>query len=321
MRKFLLSAFVICLFGFDSIAQQDPQFTQFMSDRLSINPGVAGSKDAICATLLGRKQWNNFSGAPTTALLNIDGPISSIKSGIGLSVFIDNLGQMNYTQARLSYAYHLKVTGATKLGMGLSLGLISSTIDPAWRAYDYADGDLVGTIGSGLGDPSIPQTGESSSLFDLALGFYLHNPKYYIGLSSTHLSEGDLENVKISMARHYYLMGGYDFELSSVFNLQPNVLAKTDGSSTQVDVNANVVYDDALWAGITYRLEDAIAPQVGYQYVSPDGKSTLRIGYSYDITTSNIKNYNDGSHEIMLNYCLKIEKPLPKRLYKNVRFL
>jgi type IX secretion system PorP/SprF family membrane protein len=116
-------------------------------------------------------------------------------------------------------------------------------------------------------------------------------------------------------------MGGYHFDLSPQFTLTPNVLAKTDLASTQFDGNVTVMYDNTIWLGATYRLEDAIAPMAGYQYTFPGGKSNLRIGYSYDITTSDIKNYSDGSHELMLSYCLTIAKPLPKRVYKNPRFL
>jgi type IX secretion system PorP/SprF family membrane protein len=188
-------------------------------------------------------------------------------------------------------------------------------------AYDYNDnGGNVG-IGTGINDPSIPQNSQSSSTFDASFGVYFSNPKYYVGLSATHLTQGGLDNLNYENARHYYLMAGYDFEISSVLNLQPNILAKTEASSFQFDGNVNLMYDNTLWVGVSYRLEDALAPQVGYQYVTDNGKNTLRAGYSYDVTTSDISNYSNGSHEIMLSYCFKIEKPLPKRVYKNVRFL
>lgn len=302
-------------------AQQDPQFTQFMYDRLSINPGFAGSQDAICATVIGRQQWSGFTGQPNTGLLNLSAPIKSIKSGIGLSMIYDEIGPQNSFNIRLSYAYHIKISGATKLSLGVGLGFISSALNPNWIAYDYNNSGVNTGIGSGLGDPSISQTSQTAGTFDASFGAYLYNPKYYVGVSAGHLNEGDLSEMNIQVKRHYYFMAGYHFALTPKLQLTPNILTKSDLSSTQLDVNATVMYDNKLWIGATYRLEDAIAPMAGYQYEFPSGKSTLRIGYSYDFTTSELNNYSSGSHELMLSYCLKISKPLPKRVYKNPRFL
>jgi type IX secretion system PorP/SprF family membrane protein len=323
MKKITLSIASLLIGSAALFGQQDPQFSQFMYDRLSINPGFAGSNDAICATLFGRQQWSGFSGQPNTALLNVSAPISSIKSGLGATVYLDEIGPQNTTAFRLSYAYHLKISGATKLGLGVSIGLLSSRLDNNWRAYDYDDdGNLTGGgLGSGIGDPSIPQGNERASTFDASFGAYLYNPKYYAGISVVHLNEGDLSNMNIKVARHLYFMAGYDFELTPMITLTPHVLAKTDLASTQGDVNATATYDNTFWLGVSYRLEDAIAPMAGYQYGFPDGKSTLRIGYSYDLTTSELNNYSSGSHELMLGYCYRLLKPLPKRIYKNPRFL
>lgn len=303
--------------------QQDPQFSQFMYDRLSVNPAFAGSKDAICATLIGRQQWSGLSGQPSTGLLNVSGPISSIKSGIGATVYLDEIGPQSTTAFRLSYAYHIKVSGTTKLALGVGLGLLNSSLSSDWSAYDYdTDGNLLGGgLGSGAGDASIPVQNQQASTFDASFGAYLYNSKYYVGISAVHLNQGDLSELNIEVARHLYFMAGYDFELTPMLTLTPQTLVKTDLASTQVDVNATATYNNTFWLGVSYRLEDAIAPMAGYNYQFPDGKSNLRIGYSYDLTTSELNNYSSGSHEIMLGYCYKLQKPLPKRVYKNPRFL
>ncbi|MCH2213808.1 MAG: type IX secretion system membrane protein PorP/SprF [Flavobacteriales bacterium] len=302
-------------------SQQDPQFSQFMYDRLSINPAYAGSKDAICATLIGRQQWSGLSGEPSTALLNVSAPLSSIKSGVGATVYLDEIGPQSTTVGRFSYAYHLKISGSTKLGLGVGLGFVNSSINNDWVAYDYGDeGQFVG-IGTGVGDQSINAQNQTATTFDASFGAYLYNPKYYVGISAVHLTEGDLSELNIQVARHLYFMAGYDFELTPMLTLTPQTLVKTDLASTQVDVNATATYNNTFWLGVSYRLEDAIAPMAGYNYQFPDGKSNLRIGYSYDLTTSELNNYSSGSHEIMLGYCYKLQKPLPKRVYKNPRFL
>ena len=321
MKRFSLSLAILLTSTTLLFGQQDPQFSQFMYDRLSINPAFAGSKDAICATLIGRQQWSGISGEPSTALLNISAPISSIKSGIGATVYLDEIGPQSTAVGRFSYAYHLKISGSTKLGLGVGLGFISSSLNSDWIAYDYGDdGQFIG-LGTGAGDQSINAQNKSSTTFDASFGAYLYNPKYYVGISAVHLTEGDLSELNIQVARHLYFMAGYDFDLTPMLTLTPQTLVKTDLASTQVDVNATATYNNTFWLGVSYRLEDAIAPMAGYNYQFPDGKSNLRIGYSYDLTTSELNNYSSGSHEIMLGYCYKLQKPLPKRVYKNPRFL
>jgi len=292
-------------------AQQDPQFTQFMADRLSINPAFAGSNDAICGTLMYRNQWAGFDGAPTTVLFNAHAPIASINSGIGLTFFNDNIGQLNTNILRAHYSYHLKV-GSNFLNAGVSVGLYNSAIGTNWIAIDGVPNDN-----------AIPLGDQSNTKFDASFGLYFHRPgKFYAGLSSTHLTQGRMFDVNIELARHYYLMGGYIFDINPSFNINPNVLIKSDIASTQYDFNLNGEYhtgNKMIWLGVTYRTVDAIAPQLGYQ--QQFGKNTLRVGYSYDITTSQLSNYSNGSHEIMVNFCFKIEKPLSKEIHKTVRFL
>ncbi|MFT4770537.1 MAG: type IX secretion system PorP/SprF family membrane protein [Cryomorphaceae bacterium] len=323
MKKLSLSIASLLICSTLVWGQQDPQFSQFMYDRLSVNPAFAGSKDAICATLIGRQQWSGLSGQPSTGLLNVSGPINSIKSGIGATVYLDEIGPQSTTSLKLSYAYHIKISGSTKLALGVGVGLLSSSLSTDWRAYDFDDnGNVVGSgLGSGIGDPSILQQAQQASTFDASFGAYLYNPKYYVGISAVHLNEGDLSELNIKVARHLYFMAGYDFELTPMITLSPQTLVKTDLASTQVDINATATYNNTFWLGVSYRLEDAIAPMAGYNYQFPDGKSNLRIGYSYDLTTSELNNYSSGSHEIMLGYCYQLQKPLPKRVYKNPRFL
>lgn len=311
MRGILTTVACVVLGG-ASFAQQDPQFTQYMFDRLSINPAYAGMGGNICATALLRQQWSGFDGAPKTALVNVHGPISKINSGIGLSVYFDKLGQQNNTAARLSYAYHFRVGSTSKLSLGLYAGLMSRTLGNNWIAVDpVAD------------DAAIPLNGRSASGLDLGGGIYYQSPKLWAGLSSTQLNQLELKDVSIASVRHYYVQAGYEWWLNGDkrYTLQPSTLIKTDGTSTQFDLSALFLYNNMVWIGASYRTEDAIAPMIGYQQAFPKGNSMLRIGYSYDVTTSELRNYSSGSHEVMVSYCFNIVKPPVFEMYKHPRFL
>ncbi|MBL8002922.1 MAG: type IX secretion system membrane protein PorP/SprF [Flavobacteriales bacterium] len=295
-----------------SFAQQDPQFTQFMFDRLSINPGVAGTSGNICATALLRQQWTGFDGAPKTGLINIHGPINKINSGVGLTAYFDELGQQKSSTVRLHYAYHFKPGGGVgTLGVGLYAGLMSRTLGSQWVAVDDV-----------TTDDAIPDNGVSDSGFDIGAGLYYQHPKFWVGLSSTQINETQLTNVSIKNARHFYAQAGYYWDINPDFQLQPSLLVKSDAASTQLDLNATMLYKKMVWLGVTFRTEDAIAPLIGYQTnVGKEKKSMLRIGYSYDLTTSELKNYSSGSHEVMLSYCFGIKKVVKREIYRNVRFL
>ncbi len=293
-------------------AQQDPQFSQYMFDRLSVNSAVAGSTGNICATALLRQQWSGFDGAPKTGLINVQGPLSKINSGLGLSVYYDKLGQEKSTIARLHYAYHFKVGAQSTFSAGLYVGMTGRALDGKWIATDGV-----------ANDNAISSAGKSASGFDMGGGLYYRSPKMWLGISSTQLPETELKSVSIRNKRHYYVQAGYDWAIggNKKYTLQPSLLLKSDASSTQLDVGAIFLYDEMLWVGVGYRTEDAIAPMIGYQMRMPKGDSMLRIGYSYDVTTSELKNYSSGSHEVMLSYCFKIVKPVVNEIYHNPRFL
>jgi len=308
----ILTAVVSVVVASASFAQQDPQLTQYMFDRLSINPAVAGTTGQLCATGFYRQQWSGFDGAPKTGLINAHMPIAKISSGVGLSVYFDELGQQKSNFVRASYSFHRKI-GVGTLGIGISAGIIAHSLGNDWIARDpVAD------------DTSIPGNGQSDSKFDMSAGLYYTSPTFWIGLSSTHLTQPELSDVSIASVRHYFVQAGYDWAIKGdkKYVLQPSTLIKSDGTSTQLDLNATFLYNNQVWLGVSYRTEDAIAPLIGYQMSANKEKTAmLKIGYSYDVTTSRLKNYSSGSHEIMLNYCMLLVKKPDLQIYKNVRFL
>ncbi|MGY6562355.1 MAG: PorP/SprF family type IX secretion system membrane protein [Luteibaculaceae bacterium] len=310
MKKSLLALAVLVVTSLSTNAQQDPQFSQYMFDRLSFNPGFAGLEGSICATAIHRQQWAGFDGAPTSTLLNVHSPVSLLGGGLGLTVVLDELGQETNTQVRANYSYHLNV-GPGKLGIGVGLGIANKAINGNnWRATD--DVAL---------DGSIPLGTDQESAFDLSFGLYYNTDDLFVGISSTRMSESRFDNVNLQMVRHYYAVAGYIYRINGDdrLKLQPSTLFKFDGVSSQLDLNVNFLYNNSFWGGVSYRTADAIIPMAGYQ--TELGKGMIRIGYSYDVTTSRLSTFSSGSHEIMLNYCFTIDKPQYDIRYKNPRFL
>ena len=310
---------ITCLTGF---AQQDPQFTQFMYAKLFTNPAYAGTSGAICANLIGRAQWTGFPGAPNTYLLCLDGSVTN-HIGVGLSVVDDQLGFDKTLGVKLSGAYMIPVmSGLGKLSFGLELGIQNKTISGNSIAPDGSS-----TSSGNITDAAIPPS-FSSTNYDLGFGIYFsHLNGTYFGLSSTHLpDQGESlssKNYKFDVARHYYVTAGTVLALgSSNFDLRPNLLVKSDAKVTTFDVNVNVLWNKMFWLGVSYRMQDAIAPMLGFQKSMgpPATALTWKIGYSYDVTTSEIKNHSSGSHEIFLGVCKKLDKEPKPESWEDVRF-
>lgn len=319
MRK-TLTIIAFSITGFVSFAQQDAQFSMNMFNRLAVNPAYAGMNKALCATLLYRQQWTSFPGAPKTGLLSVDyGEI--LHGGLGLTIDQDALGFDKTLKAKIAYSFHLPV-GPGTLGIGIDAGMIQKSLSGNFVAPDGTT-----TVGGGGVDQSIPWSGTSATTYDIGLGLYYQTTKLYVGLSSLHLPEQQLAkkggtsgtpsayDFNFKVARHYYIMAGYIFQLGNTFDLRPSVLAKSDASSTQIDVNLLAYWKKMVFIGTSYRLSDAIVGIVGLEW------SGFRFGYSYDMTTSSIKNHSNGSHEIMLGYCHRFAPLEHRQSHTNVRFL
>ncbi|MBI4944772.1 MAG: type IX secretion system membrane protein PorP/SprF [Bacteroidetes bacterium] len=304
MKKVFTSLFLIFNFFFliKGIAQQDPQFSQNMFIKLPVNPGYAGTNGAICATAVYRTQWVGFPGAPKTLYFSLDAPVPALHGGAGLTVVSDKLGNFNFMHARGAYSYH-RVIGTGLLGIGLEVGMLQSSVQNNWLAPDGTNGNT---------DNSIPSTAVKKTTYDVGLGVYFRTGPLYAGISASHLPQQQLKatNFDYKAARHYYVMAGYDFILSSPFTLRPSVHIKSDAAVTTFDVNVNLLYNNKVWAGVSYRLQDAIVPMLGFA-LPVTGKSTLKIGYAYDLGASDLKTYHNNTHEILLNYCIKFT-PKPK---------
>lgn len=301
-----------------SQAQQDPQFSQNMFNRVGTNAGAAGLNNSTCFTLLGRQQWTGFSGAPKTVLVSADLPVlqsSPLHGGAGITIVADKQGFENTISAKLAYSYHLPIEKG-KLGIGIELGALNYGLNGTWLAPD-------GT--TGINDPSIPQTKLTKTVLDAGLGLYYTSEKLYAGLSTSHIPASKIKdaaagsNVTYNIARHYYITAGYNWALTPTVTLRPNIFVKTDAASTQIDGNVNALFNNTFWVGASYRTTDAIVAMLGIQMKG------LKVGYSYDYTTSNLKKgkggASSGSHEIYLGYCLKQPDKTSVQRSRSVRFL
>jgi len=291
------------LFFTELSAQQDAQFSQNMFNKLANNPGFAGSNQAISATGLFRSQWSGFEGAPTTTNLSVHAPIDRIHGGLGLSIISEEIAQFENTSVNLSYAYQTQL-GTGQLGIGLSLGMYQSGLD----------GSLLNP--SQTGDDAIPTGETNGNAFDLGAGLYYNTQDVYFGLSTAHITEPAIDwsdGQTQQLKQHYFLIAGSYHELTSTLSLNPSIYLKSDGSSSQLDINTNVIYNNKLWGGVSYRLDDGLVILAGLELMKD-----LKLGLAYDLVLSEIA---ANSFEVMLGYNFDIKADTQVKKYKNPRFL
>jgi type IX secretion system PorP/SprF family membrane protein len=316
MKKLLLTIFAMQAALYVG-AQQDAQFSQNRFLSTSINPGSSGIKGMDCFGLVARQQWIGFEGAPTTAMLTYESALIKYNSGFGAVMVYDKIGFEQNLFLKANYAYHFTLPNGAKLGLGIDAGIISKKLSGDFVAGNPADPDVLSL------------KGQNSLNFDLGFGAFYYTNTLYFGVSGQKLVPQKINwgTSEPQIRPHTYFMGGYNYEAGKNFELKPSFLVKTDFTSTQVDVNLTLAFKQDVWLGASYRIQDAIVANVGYNVPLRNNPNKLKVGLAYDFTTSNlgdagvfnfpapsteIKNGNRsvGSVELYLGYCFaKPEKP------------
>ncbi|MGB1308619.1 MAG: PorP/SprF family type IX secretion system membrane protein [Oceanihabitans sp.] len=283
-------ALLSCSLG---IAQQLPQFTQYMYNTISINPAYAGSRETLSVVGLHRSQWVGFKGGPITQTLSVHSPLKNEKMGLGLSFINDKLGYQDFSYVYADFSYTINTGEKTKLAFGLKGGLTKYSLSSNLRGSEPDDPAIYG-----VEDRWSPNIG---------VGFFWHSQKWYLGLSAPRIlntntnKEGNSGGVQYKALERisYYITGGYVIDIGESTKFKPAALIKaTNGAPLSYDLTANFLFFEKLWLGASYRINNytsALGGIVDFQISKP-----IRIGYAYEFPLSDIKDYSGGSHEILL---------------------
>lgn len=271
--------------------QQDPQYTQYMYNTLSVNSAYAGSAGHLTITGIYRTQWVGLEGAPNTQSFTLDSPVGK-NVGLGLSIVNDEIGPSEEQYVDLNFSYSIKASDTYKLSFGVKGGGRVLNID--WSKGSFKDNDV-----------QFQQNIQNKFLPVVGAGIYLHSEKSYLGLSVPNfLTDERYDDVQEGLAderMHLFLIGGWVFDLSPSVKFKPAFLTKyVSGAPVIVDLSANFMFNDKFRLGASYRTGDSFSALAGFQ-ITPQ----LLIGYTYDYTTTELQKFSSGSHEIMLRFELK----------------
>ena len=340
MRKFLTRALVVSLCKVIALyilsvsmvqgvaAQSDGRMRQYMFNQLDFNPAYAGSQGLINVYALARQQWVGYGkGAPQTFFVNFDVPFSYRKlsqmspgkkmqysHGLGLHLMRDALGFGATNGIELAYSgrFHLRALGSLALGVGVRA--LNDQFDAQWLAVDPVDND-----------PAIPKAKANGVAFDVSFGLYYTARSMYFGVSGQNLLGADLRNQlsssvakvgRLNYARQYYMVGGYDLNISSRWNLEPSFLARTDLQQYLLSLTLTAQYNNLFWFGVSYHVTESAGALAGVKLFD-----TFRIGYCYDYPTGAIGQFTTGSHEIVVGYSFGLAKQTHPQQYKSIRYL
>lgn len=316
MKNKIIYVILLLSISLGTYAQQDAQYTQYMYNMSVINPAYATSKLGVL-NLGGiyRSQWVGAVGSPKTGSFFAHVPLKE-NIEVGASFINDQLGDgiINENTIAADFAYILKLNENVKLSLGLKAGVNLFNTD--FSGLYLPDGTVVGS--SSL-DPAFDNINQT--FFNIGAGSFLYTDNYYIGLSvpnflpNKHLKESSGVNAVGVDEIHFFLTGGYVFNLSDNLKFKPATMLKAvQGAPLSVDLTANFLMFNRFEAGAAYRFDDSVSGLVGFR-ITPE----LKVGYAYDYTLTNLGDYNSGSHEILVLFDLGLEN-LSKGYEKSPRF-
>ena len=292
-----------------SNAQQDPQYTMHMYNTQVVNPAYLGSTEAVHFGFLTRSQWVDFEGSPQTGSFTISSPVGRRnKTALGLSIVSDVIGPTTEQSLTADYGYTFYNDYGSKITLGLKAGVSNLQVD-----YSILN----------LANTSDEQFSENTSLLSpqIGAGIYYNNDRFYAGFSVPNFLKTKHYEVNGSVfasaeakeRMHYFLIAGYVFDINDAIKLKPAGMVKiVRGSPIQMDLSANIYFNEKITFGAAYRLDAAISAIVGFAL-----SDRAFVGFAYDYQTTAIQQFSSGSYEMILRFTIprKGERILTPRFF------
>lgn len=293
MKKFILLLVSSLLLTGLSYGQQDPLYSQYINNPMVINPAYAGLNNNLNASLSYRTQWGGFEGNPTT--VNVNGHISLVDNrvGAGLLIVQDKIGNATSTDINAVGAYKLQLNDMVfSFGMQAGVSLLRE------------DNSKLNLPPNQMDDPAF-QNDLNTSKPNIGVGVILKTERYFVGVSVPRLLNSSFNNQGEDFElynQHFYMLGGYVFNVGTRLRLKPSVLLKSvKGSPLSTDLNFNVNIDQLYTAGVFTRNFNTYGLQLGALL-----KDQFRLGYTFEIPTASSVGTQFNTHEITLGVRMSI---------------
>jgi type IX secretion system PorP/SprF family membrane protein len=297
MKKFTF--LVALVFTVSALSAQQLHFTsQYLQHNAMYNPGAAGIANKDMIGLSYRSMWSSFPGNPRTYMVYGDANLAKLKSGIGAYLYRDETGPTSRTGIQLAFSKHIiSQNEKNKFGIGLEIRGLQYAIDKS---------KLSASLGN---DPALAGA-ENKLAFDAGAGLYFTNGKLSVGAAVSQLVQSKLQLADVPSAtqggklyRHYNFNANYKIQTGDNIYLIPNAMMRViENSPSEYELGMLVNYQEKLWWGMAWRVEQLWSLQAGVKILKRAG-----LTYSYDYYQTPISNFNGGSgaHELGLRFDLK----------------
>lgn len=287
----LMFLWVLCTGAGNLWAQQDAHYSQYIFNGLVLNPAYAGSRGVMAGSFFYRNQWTGFEGAPETETFSFHAPLSRNRYGVGFTLSNDKIGYVRQQWLTGSYAFRIRLDHA-ELALGLQGGLLNYRIN--WPEAQVVDQN----------DFLIGQNAQNILLPNVGTGAFFSTRRFYAGLSMPHILNSELINANNAatevsrLYRHVFFTSGVVLGKNPDVKFKPSVLVKyAPAAPISADFNLMVLLKERFWFGAGYRTGDAITAMMDLQL-----SRFIRLGYAFDYTLSELRNYSSGTHEIVVGF-------------------
>lgn len=334
MKKIIQPILFLLFIANAGFAQSYLHFSQFTQSAHAINPAFSGIDNFIDIKTGYRKQWSKVNGSPTTLFVGVsasdksfqpdyqkgksfrvsnpgifkkyqDHRVNPTRHGFGLYMVNNTQGPFSTNAAYLTYAYHHSMINGLMLAMGGSATMAISNFD----AFDA----MVNNPGLDNTYQTYAAGRRTGSSIGANGGLVLYNEQFYVGYSIHNLFLADLapDALEENKSLYHFAMAGLNLEISPEYYFQPALLVKySDFNPVSIDVNARFKYRQLGWVGLSYRNNNDIVGMLGLLI---DQK--INLGYSFDISNSDLGKNNSGTHEVVLSFRLGGNDEVPSLMW------
>jgi type IX secretion system PorP/SprF family membrane protein len=303
-------------------AQQDPQYSQFMYNKLPINSAYTGGRDVLSIRALYRNQWVGLEGAPTTATLSIHSPLKNEDLAVGFNIIHDRLGTINQTIVSGTYAYRIPLKNEVKISFGVNAGFM------------YHVNKITEAAVNDINDVNL-QSNVGRILPDIGAGIYIYHPKhFYAGVSVPNfIASDEISKQRAGEAvtnggnvaqrtQHLMVMAGGVIPLGTeAVKFRPQAMFKhvinaEYDAPFSLDFNASFMLYDRVNIGASYRTTfgktdwpDRLDNPYGVSgMIEIWATKQILVGYAYDHPLNKLSGVTSGSHEIVVGFDFNFEK-------------
>lgn len=328
LKKIRIVIFSILLIGTGFSQAQDPQFSQFYANPLFLNPALTGSIECGRAVLNYRNQWPSLSNAYVSYNASYDQYIPGIRSGIGIFAMSDRQGDGALVRNSISafYSYKLKVSESILISFGVQGSYYQAKLDQSKLVYGDQIDPTTGEIYKDTDEP--PVTNDNIGVVDFSAGAAMtFKDQWFLGLAVHHLTQPNMSfyddpNNKLPMK--YTVHGGITINASQGmlgndddddYVIKPQILYMQQEQFRQLNFGLYVSKRPLVlgaWFRHNFSNPDAIVALIGLKF------NNIRIGYSYDITVSNIGGSSGGAHEVSFAWDFCIYKQENRRRIRTI---